>query len=102
MTPWVNRETSDPNREIVLRAGNVQHAGQALEVLVPDHLMQFARDNKQRSIPTIAKDANATASIERLLCEVPTTHRLFWGDSRELVAELPEESVHLAITSPPY
>ena len=64
--------------------------------------MDLARGDAQRSIPAMAKDADATERIERLLSEVPTTHRLLLGDSRESVAELPEESVHLAITSPPY
>ena len=64
--------------------------------------MELARRDTQRSIPAIARDAEATARIERLLNEVPTTHRLLLGDSREIVAELPNESVHLAITSPPY
>ena len=64
--------------------------------------MELARRDTQRSIPAIARDAEATARIERLLNEVPTTHRLLLGDSREVVAELPNESVHLAITSPPY
>lgn len=64
--------------------------------------MDLARSDAQRSIPAIARDADATARIERLLNEVPTTHRLLLGDSREIVTELPQESIHLAITSPPY
>ena len=64
--------------------------------------MSLARSDEKRSIPAIARDAEATAGIERLLKEVPTTHRLLLGDSRQAVAGLPEESVHLAITSPPY
>ncbi|MCY4652002.1 MAG: site-specific DNA-methyltransferase [Dehalococcoidia bacterium] len=64
--------------------------------------MEFARDDEQRSIPAIAKDSDATAQISALLGELPTTHRLLMGDSREVVPSLPENSVHLAITSPPY
>ena len=89
-------------REIVVRSGDPENGGSDLEELVPDHLMEWARSDAQRVIPAIAKDADATAIIERLLSEVPTTHRFLLGDSREAVAELPEESVHLAITSPPY
>ena len=102
MISWANNAASDPIKEVVLCAGDGHNAGQGLEALVPDHIMQFARDDEQRSIPAIARDADATASIERLLSEVPTTHQLLLGDSRESVAELPENSVHLAITSPPY
>ena len=64
--------------------------------------MELVRRDAQRSIPAIARDADATARIEGLLSEVPTTHRLLLGDSRDIVAELPKESVQLAITSPPY
>ncbi len=64
--------------------------------------MELGRRDAQRSIPAIARDADATARIQSLLGEVPTTHRLLLGDSRDIVAGLPKESVHLAITSPPY
>ena len=86
-------------REVVAYGGS-PHAD--LESLVPGHLMESARLDAQRSIPAIARDKDATRRIDSLLREVPTTHRLLLGDSRELVANLPEESVHLAITSPPY
>ena len=97
-----NSGAVDPMRELVVRCGDPERAGDDLEVWVPGHLMKFARGDPQRSIPAIARDADATAKIGRLLSEVPTTHRLLLGDSRETTGELPEESVHLAITSPPY
>ena len=89
-------------REVVLFGGDPHNAGRNLESLIPGHLLEFARDDAQRSIPAIARDGAAAGSIERLLCEGPTTHRLLLGDSRKAIAELPEESVHLVITSPPY
>ena len=89
-------------RELVVSRGDPGRVASDLEGLVPRHLMDLARRDPQRSIPAIAKDAEATARIERLLNEVPTSHRLLLGDSREIVAKLPKESVHLAITSPPY
>lgn len=91
-----------PVRERVISSGDSESVGDNLERLVPEHLMDLARSDAQRSIPAIARDADATARIERLLNEVPTTHRLLLGDSREIVTELPQESIHLAITSPPY
>lgn len=91
-----------PVRERVISSGDPESVGDNLERLVPEHLMDLARSDAQRSIPAIARDADATARIERLLNEVPTTHRLLLGDSREIVTELPQESIHLAITSPPY
>ena len=89
-------------RDVVICRGDPDSTGSELEELVPAHLMELARRDAHRSIPAIAKDVNETERIERLLSEVPTTHRLILGDSRQSVTELPEESVHLAITSPPY
>ncbi len=64
--------------------------------------MELALLDPQRSIPAIARDNEATARIEGLLRELPSTHQLLLGDARQLIAQLPEESIHLAITSPPY
>ena len=55
----------------------------------------------QRGIPAIARDADLSASVEAALAFVPTTHRLICGDARKL-DDLPDESVHLVVTSPPY
>lgn len=89
-------------RERLISFGDPESAGNNLEQFVPGHLMDLARSDAQRSIPAIAKDADASARIERQLHRVPTTHRLLLGDAREIVTELPQKSVHLAITSPPY
>ena len=92
-----------PVRERLISFGDPESAGNNLEQFVPGHLMDLARSDAQRSIPAIARDADASRpGIERQLHRVPTTHRLLLGDSREIVTELPQKSVHLAITSPPY
>ncbi len=71
-----------------------------------DPLLSFVpeplRDPKSpsRDLPRLAKDARAMASIESAVLRVPTTHRLLLGDARN--AQLPAESVHLVLTSPPY
>lgn len=67
-------------RELLVRSGAPENFGSNLEDLVPDHLMGLARSDVKRSIPAIARDAEATAGIGRLLKEVPTTHRLLLGD----------------------
>ena len=69
MISWESNESSEPIEEIVLCAGDLQNVGQGLEALIPSHLMQFARDDEHRSNPAIARDADASARIERLLCE---------------------------------
>ncbi len=80
--------------------GDIDDGG--LEQLVPQHLMHRVHQDPQRSIPAIARDTESAAHIGDLLKLVPTKHRLLLGDSRKIVPELPEGSVHLAITSPPY
>lgn len=57
--------------------------------------------NPQTDIPRIAKDASITRKIEGLVQSVPTTHSLSLCDSRNSDV-LNGETIHLAITSPPY
>jgi len=58
-------------------------------------------ENPQTDTPRIAKDADLLRQIESAIQELPTTHRLVHGDSRTL-SFLPDQSVHLIVTSPPY
>jgi len=67
--------------------------------LLPVELASFA--DPQTAIPALAKDHKATAQIERAVKLVPTKHRLFLCDSREL-ENLERGSIHLVLTSPPY
>ena len=55
----------------------------------------------QQMIPKLAKDRAALKAIQRAVREIPTQHRLWLGDSRAL-SQLPDSSVHLVVTSPPY
>ncbi|MBX3426502.1 MAG: site-specific DNA-methyltransferase [Pirellulales bacterium] len=48
----------------------------------------------------MAKDAVAMGRIAEALKSMPTAHRLILGDARTM--EIPGESVHLVVTSPPY
>jgi DNA modification methylase len=70
-----------------------------LDLWVPDGLGDLS--DEQTAIPRIARDPDLTARINEALDLVPTAHRLFLGDSREL-SELESGSVHLVLTSPPY
>nr|WP_228369579.1 site-specific DNA-methyltransferase [Methanothrix harundinacea] len=75
--------------------------GRELEDLVPINALNFARSEGQRAIPAIAKNPDLLLEIEMAAKRVPTRHQLFLGDSR-FMEEIPDESVHLAVTSPPY
>jgi DNA modification methylase len=58
-------------------------------------------ENPQTDIPRIAKDPPLLRRIESAVREIPTVHRLLRQDARDL-GFLPDESVHLVVTSPPY
>jgi len=78
---------------------------QSLECLLhsfPTPLADLIRTSNQRAIPMLAKDAKATALVENLVRSLPTHHDLYLGDSRQALAQFPNESVHLIVTSPPY
>lgn len=70
-----------------------------LSAYVPKGLGKL--DNPQTAIPRLAKDSETVHEIERAVRTVPTSHCLYHGDARNL-SRLPSESVHLALTSPPY
>jgi len=57
--------------------------------------------NPRTDIPRIAKDKSLLREIESAVQQIPTMHDLFQADSREL-SFIPDESVHLVVTSPPY
>jgi DNA modification methylase len=72
------------------------------EALLAKHLPRIkVRPLAQTAIPQLAKDRAAVRAIERAIGEVPTRHDLHLGDAR-LMSEIPDESVHLVVTSPPY
>lgn len=66
---------------------------------LPEELSSL--DNPQTAIPRIAKDESLLEKIESAVQQVPTSHHLFQADSRKL-SFIPDETVHLVVTSPPY
>lgn len=65
---------------------------------LPDELANLS--DPQTALPRIAKDKRLTDLIESIVGGIPTQHDLRLCDARTL--ELPAESVHLVLTSPPY
>lgn len=61
----------------------------------------LSRGNLDDVIPQLARDPVTIARIEALVQRRQTAHELFHGDSRN-AADLPENSIHLVVTSPPY
>ncbi len=72
-----------------------------LRKAVPDDLYQLIDGERQKAVPVLAKNINAIERIEAIISELPTSHRLFLGDSRNM-DDLRDESVHIVVTSPPY
>jgi len=70
-----------------------------LTPFVPEDLGKLR--NHQTEIPRIAKDPRLVAMIEQAVRGVPTEHSLMLGDARDL-SKIPDGSVHLVVTSPPY
>lgn len=66
---------------------------------LPPSLRELEHD--QSAIPRIAKDATLIRDIEAALPGIPTIHDLWRRDARELDF-IPDNSVHLVMTSPPY
>ena len=52
-------------------------------------------------IPTLARDASRMARIEQFVQKLHTRHELIRGDARQ-IDHVPDASVHLVVTSPPY
>ena len=69
-----------------------------LESFVPSAFLDLA--DPARSLPRLAKNPAAMEQIEAALRGVPTNHEVVLGDAR--MVDLPEHSVHLVLTSPPY
>jgi len=65
----------------------------------PDKLKKL--ENVQTAIPKLAKDSKTIREIESILPRLPTSHRFYCADSTNL-SFIPEDSLHLIITSPPY
>lgn len=63
-------------------------------------LMEQVTQEPQKAFPAIAKDPDASAQIEQVVGGLEAQHVLHNIDSREL--DIPDESVDLAVTSPPY
>lgn len=69
--------------------------------VIPARALALLSEDDQRAIPAIAKDTGLMRDIQRRVQALPSAHSVVLGDSRHL-SIIPSESVHLALTSPPY
>ncbi len=68
---------------------------------IPPAALHMVDVDNQKGIPAIAKDQNLARSIEEVVQTIGTTHDLFLQDCRNMDG-VPDGSVHLILTSPPY
>lgn len=85
--------------KLKLVSASSSEAATNLAAFVPQKFR--VNDDPQTLIPRLAKDPQAVQVIEQSVGKVPTTHRLYLGDSRSALS-LATGSVHLVLTSPPY
>ncbi len=85
-------------KSVVIKSCDI---GRSLEDLVPPVALKVIQRDGQRAIPAIAKNKEIVQSIEDAIKHVPTTHQLIQGDGRKM-DDIPDKSVHLVVTSPPY
>ncbi len=69
--------------------------------LLPEELRFAAIRLDQTMIPSLARNPRVAGDIEDAVRRVPTHHRLYLGDSRDM-SMVEDESVQLVVTSPPY
>jgi DNA modification methylase len=71
-----------------------------LEEFVPEEIGDIG-DDHQTAIPKLARDPEKVGVIEAAVQRVPTRHQIGIGDAR-ILDFIPDRSVHLVVTSPPY
>lgn len=76
-----------------------------LRDFIPDScidLLEMSDQELKSEIPALARDKGRMGDVEKAVQQLPSHHDLYQGDSRDVLKELEDESVDLAVTSPPY
>lgn len=92
----------DVDQDVISFLGGTAHRDElSIEHFAPPAAVAKVVAEPQRGIPAIARDRALCDAVESALAGIPTTHTLMLGDARKL-DDLPDESIHLVVTSPPY
>lgn len=67
-----------------------------------EYLPELTENELKSEIPNLARDQGKMGEVEQAVKSLPSHHELYQGDSREILKEFDDESVDLAVTSPPY
>jgi len=76
-----------------------------LREYVPDScedLLEMSDQELKSEVPALARDDGRMSKVEKAVQQLPSHHDLYQGDSRAVLKDLEDESVDLAVTSPPY
>jgi len=76
-----------------------------LREYIPDScrdLLEMSDNELKSEIPALARDEGRMGEVEKAVQQLPSHHDLYQGDSRDVLKDLEDESVDLAVTSPPY
>jgi len=87
---------------IIINSSKIDGNDSLLKSILPEEYFIALKEDNQKTIPAIAKNPSIIERLEDYIYDMPSKHILKEGDSRIRLKELPEESVHLIITSPPY
>jgi len=71
---------------------------------VPDSckdLLDLSANDLRSELPALARDKDRMGEVEQAVKSLPSHHDLYHGDARDL-SMIPEESLELVVTSPPY
>jgi DNA modification methylase len=94
--------TSDEFRRLTMHVRISLHGGiNDPSIVLPVEAVKMATVDDQKGIPALAKNQALTARVEDIVQSLATTHDLFLRDCR-CMEDIPDESVHLIVTSPPY
>src|SRR5260370_2681013 len=97
-----DRTVRPPKRRTPARIAVQTREPSPLDALLAEHLPDVPINPlSQTEIPKLAKDRRAVRAVRKAIKKVPTQHRLYLADARSM-AQIPDESVHLAVCSPPY
>jgi DNA modification methylase len=72
------------------------------QIAFPGEIVALINEYGQRAIPLLARNDRLIDAIEQMAHQLPTSHDLRLGDARVLLHDIPDASVQLAVTSPPY
>jgi DNA modification methylase len=78
-------------------------AGTDLAGILKKHLPGLSLNNSElkKAMPALAKDEKSVQAVAAAIKAVSTSHKLYQGDAR-FINYIPDESIHLVVTSPPY